>query len=101
MGFERLYDIEILTLEEYRLRMKAYQLRRVDKEYEMHLQAWLNHAVTATKKQGEKYVPVFKEFKDFFDYEKRIKEIEGKRTLQLSPRQRKLAEVAARVNEGR
>lgn len=55
--------------------MKAYQLSRVDKEYELHLQAWLNQQAQATKSKGKKTVPVFRTFNDFFNYEERVNEI--------------------------
>lgn len=82
------------------MRMRAFNLARVDKEYDMHLQAWLNHAVTATKEQGKKQVPVYKKFQDFFDYEKRLKEIEKPKRKVLTPHQRRLAKLAAKVNTG-
>src|SRR5699024_4541411 len=99
--FSSLYDIEILTLYEYKLQMKAYQLKQVDKQNEMHMQAWLNHAVTGTKEQGKKQVPVYKKYKDFFDYEKQLNEIEQPSRKTISPRMKKLAQIAAKANEGR
>lgn len=83
------------------MRMKAYHLARVDKEYEMHLQAWLNHVVTATKEQGKKQVPVYKSFKEFYDYEKELKKVEQSRQSILTPHQRRLAKLAAQVNKER
>lgn len=83
------------------MRMKAYRLAQVDKEYDMHLQAWLNHAVTTTKEQGNKHVPVYKSFKDFFDYEKRLKEVEKPKRSIITPHQRKMAKLAAMVNKER
>lgn len=93
-------DVEVLTLREYTLRMKAYQLQRVDREYEMHLQAWLNHQVTATKEQGKKQVPVFKKFGDFFDYEKRIKEVTQKKR-RITPQMKRMARLALIANSGK
>lgn len=55
--------------------MKAESLKRVDSEYEIHLQAWVSHQVKAEKKQGKKTVPVYEKFSQFFDYEKRINDI--------------------------
>lgn len=55
--------------------MKAKNLKQVDTEYEIHLQAWVSHQVKAEKKQGEKIVPVYEKFNQFFDYEKRINDI--------------------------
>lgn len=83
------------------MRMKAYRLARVDKEYDMHLQAWLNHAVTATKEKGNKHVPAYKSFKDFYDYEKELKKIEQPKQSIITPHQRKMAKLAAMVNKER
>lgn len=55
--------------------MKSYSLQRVDKEYDYHLQAWLSQQVQATEQRGKKAVSVYKNFKDFFDYEERVNEI--------------------------
>ena len=55
--------------------MKAESLKRVDSEYEIHLQAWVSHQVKAEKKQGKKTVPVYEKFSQFFDYEKRINNV--------------------------
>ena len=81
--------------------MKAYNLARVDKEHDMHLQAWLNHAVKSTKTQGKKQVPVYKTFKDFFDYEKRLEEVQRTKKNVITPKMRMLARIAAKANEGR
>lgn len=81
--------------------MKAYQLKRIDKMHEMHLQSWLNHQVTATKEKGEKQVPVFETYKDFFDYEKKLEEIEQPKKKAISPKLKRLAQIAAQANEGR
>ena len=55
--------------------MKAESLKRVDSEYEIHLQAWVSHQVKAEKTQGKKTVPVYEKFSQFFDYEKRINDV--------------------------
>lgn len=66
-------EIYRMTLYEYSMRMSAYWLSRVDREYEIHLQAWANWNVKATKRQGKnKRVAVFKTFQSFFDYKKRL-----------------------------
>ncbi|MEK4924109.1 hypothetical protein MKX78_19565 [Cytobacillus sp. FSL R5-0569] len=93
-----MYDVEVLSLYEYRMRMKAYQLSSIDKEYDMHKQAWLNFVVQSTKEQGKKQVPVYTKFKDFFDYDERIKEIKGTQKKRLSKRQKRMAHLAAGVN---
>ena len=71
-GFE---EVDDLLLDEYLLLMKAYNLKRVDKEFDYHLQAWLSQQVQATEQRGKRSVPVYKTFKDFFDYEERVNKI--------------------------
>lgn len=66
-----------MTFPEYKLLMKAVRLKQVDAEYKLHLQAFLNFAVKAEKKAGKgKSKPVYREFKKFYDYEKRLAEVE-------------------------
>lgn len=68
-----------MTIPEYKLLMKAVRLKQIDKEYELHLQAYLNLLVKAEKKAGKgKSKPVYRKFKQFYDYEKRLAEIESK-----------------------
>lgn len=82
--------------------MKAYQFKQVDKQRDMHLQAWLNATVKATKpiNGGKKSEPVYKTFNQFFDYEKRVKEIANpsNKSKKLTQTHRDLAQIAARVN---
>ena len=66
-----------LLLSEYQLLMKAHALKQVDKEYEMHLQAWLNQRAKDTKPKGKKTVPVFRKFDEFFNYKEREQQILG------------------------
>jgi len=85
-----------MTYFEYEARMYAFRLSEVDKEYDMHLQAWLSHHVSATNKSGK---PQFKNFKDFFDYEKQIKDIEsGLNGTNIKPQHKRMANIAAEVN---
>lgn len=55
--------------------MKAYALKQVDKDRDIHLQAFVNQVAKSTKQVGKKEVPVYQQFDKFFDYEKRINEI--------------------------
>ena len=68
-------EVDDLLLDEYLLLMKAYNLKRVDKEFDYHLQAWLSQQIQATEQRGKRSVPVYKTFKDFFDYEERVNKI--------------------------
>ena len=86
-----------MTLYEYEMKMKAYNLARVDKEYDIYLSAWVNQLAGATKEKGKKQVPVFKTFEDFFDYKKRLREIEIPHK-RVTPEQKKLARIAAKAN---
>lgn len=70
--------IKRMTLVEYQLRIDAYRLQRVDREYDIHLQAWVNNQAKAEKKKGKKTEPYFKSFDKFYNYEKRVAEIMGK-----------------------
>ena len=67
--------VEGMTIKEYGWRIEAYTIARVDKEYDMHVQAWLNHQATSTKQKGKKTVSAYKNFKEFFDYDKRMREL--------------------------
>ncbi|WP_314068321.1 hypothetical protein [uncultured Vagococcus sp.] len=70
-----------MTPYEFELRTTAYKLKRLDEEYNLHLQAWLAEQVKASKKVGKKDVPYFKNFNSFFDYQKKEREILGMEQL--------------------
>lgn len=84
------------------MRMKAFNLSRIDKEYDIALQAWMNSQATATKTTGsgknQKTESVYEDFKDFFDYEKKLKEIKGLKTKGLNTKEKRMAKIAASVN---
>lgn len=69
-------EIDRMTPREYRLRMQAYSLIRLDRERDIAWQAWLNLIVRNTK--GTKNPkPAYRTFKDFFDYEAEERKIRG------------------------
>lgn len=72
-----MYEINILTLNQYNLLMKGAELRLLDEEHLIHKQAWLNRVVKRTETKGKQEVYVYGSFKDFFDYEKEYREITG------------------------
>lgn len=74
-------------------------MRRVDKELDMHRQAWLYHQAGGKKAQGKKTVPMYKTFKDFFDYDKEVARVEGKPASSLSDKHRRMAQLAAQANK--
>lgn len=86
------------------MRMKAFRLKRVDRDRDIAFQAWMNYQVQQKKTSGSKKNPkeehVFKKFDDFFDYEKQIAEIEGNdHNEKLNERQKKLANLAVIANK--
>lgn len=72
-----LTEIKRMSMSEYRLRMKAYRLRKLDTEYDIAMQAWMNREVQATRKRGKGQAAYYKRFRQFFDYEGRENEILG------------------------
>lgn len=56
-----------MTLNEYQLRMEAYQLKKVERQEELAYQSWLNRAVKATKGKGKHETYYYKKFTDLFD----------------------------------
>lgn len=79
LGFTSFDEVDRLSIREYDLLMKAIQLKEVDKAYYIHLQAFKNFQATAMKKVGKKQRPVFSTFDKFFDYEKAINKVLGKK----------------------
>ncbi len=79
LGINNFPDFERLTITEYNFLMKVEALKKLDREEESHLQAWLNWQVQATKTQGKKEVPVFPSFGKFFDKQKAEDKILGKK----------------------
>lgn len=67
LGFTSYKEVDCLTIPQYVIMMKAARLRQFDLDYRIHLQAFLNFAATAKKKNGQ---PVYKRFRKFFDFEK-------------------------------
>ena len=64
-----------MTMQEYQLRLGNIKFERLDDERDIYLQAYLNNRATATVKKGKDIVSAYPNFKDFFDYEKRLEEM--------------------------
>lgn len=62
-----LVQISKMSLDEYFLRLEAYQISLIDKREDLALQAWLNQTVQATKGSSKNPKPMFKKFDEFFD----------------------------------
>ncbi|MEI5991235.1 hypothetical protein A5881_002768 [Enterococcus termitis] len=69
-----------MTIPEYELRIKAHQLKRLDRHYDIHLQAW----ATVMAGQTKKGKPVYRTFEKFFNYQKAEDKILGKQYSSVS-----------------
>ena len=79
LDFKSFAEVDRLTIPEYNLLMEAVQLKQIDTDYRNHLQAFLNFAVKAEKKAGKgKTKPVYRKFKQFYDYEDEVQKITKK-----------------------
>lgn len=77
LGFKSLDQVNNITPYEYRLLMKSKELQIVDKQYEIHLQAYLNMSAQARRRVGKKMKPVYTKFDKFFDYQKQLDRVMG------------------------
>ncbi|MGL4642757.1 MAG: hypothetical protein ACRCVH_00455 [Vagococcus fluvialis] len=92
-------DFERMTIREYEVMLKAYKLRNLDKEYFIHLQAFKNQEIKATKKVGKQEKMVYKNFNEFFPYQKRENEILGIATKKkVSRDNKKMMELLKKAN---
>ncbi|WP_181350480.1 hypothetical protein [Thalassobacillus sp. CUG 92003] len=77
---ERLLDVEMMTLTEFHYKRYAQAYKEIDEEYRIHKNAFLIRNAKATKNTGTDKNPkeefVFKEFKDFFNYEEALESID-------------------------
>lgn len=80
LGMERLKDVEMMTLSEFHYKRYAQEYKEIEQEYYMHKTAFLIRNAASTKNTGTEKNPkeeyVFKEFKDFFDYERALTHID-------------------------
>lgn len=69
-------EIKATTLADFEVMLKAYSFNQVDKRYIASLIAWQSALAKSNDKKGK---PVYRKFKDLFDYEKELKQIEDKK----------------------
>lgn len=69
----KIEEIDRLTIPEYMLMIKALELKAVDMANERHQLAWLTVSAGAIRKDGR---PVYKKYKDFFNYEAELRKLE-------------------------
>jgi len=79
--------------------MKAIRLQLIDKQQDLHIQAWLNVQAKATKQRGKKTVPYFKSFDEFFKHSDEVKpKIKG--NVQEEKRKSELRSMLLKANTG-
>ncbi len=79
-GFTSFAQIDQLTLAEYEIMQEALELKLLDESLYEHRQAFLNFIVRAEKSAGKgKKKPVYKRFRQFFDYEKELEKLKMKK----------------------
>lgn len=61
-----------MTIAEYELRMEAYNLKQVEKQYDSATSAWMNRNAQAFDKDGN---AVFTDFNNFFDKQEAIDQV--------------------------
>lgn len=69
-GMTDLREVERMTMNEYYLRLEAYQLKQVDEQRQLAMQAWFNQTVKAQTGSAKHPKPKYKRFDQFFDAEK-------------------------------
>lgn len=63
-----------MTIAEYELRMEAYNLQQVEKQYDAATLAWMNRNAQAFDEDGN---AVFTDFNDFFDRNEAIDKVKS------------------------
>lgn len=84
LDFKNLSEVDALTIHEYELLIKAYELKIVDKNYFIHLQAFLNRNVKAEKRIGKRSKPVYDKFDKFFNYDQQTNRVLNKKQTKSS-----------------
>lgn len=79
-GFTSFDQVDSLTIAQYEIMVEALELRMLDESLHEHRQAFLNYAVQAEKPAGKgKTRPVYRKFRQFFDYDKELKNLKTKK----------------------
>jgi hypothetical protein len=84
--FTSFEQVDRMTIAQYEIMLEALEYQMIDDEYRAHRQAFLNFAVQAEKKSGKKTVPVYRRFRQFFDYEKELKKMRERKKKKRDPR---------------
>ena len=90
-------DIKRTTIADYEVMVKAYKLHSIDEEHRLHILAWQIVQAGASDKKGK---PIYSNFKKFYDYEKRIKEVESD-DVKADVKTVSLFNMVKNINKGR
>lgn len=63
------------TLREFDLYTLSYQIKLQEWRFKASFQSWQNQTVQATEGKGKNVRPKFKEFKDFYDFNKDFNDV--------------------------
>lgn len=88
--------IKRMTIEEYRIRMKAYSLRQLDEEYKLHKLAWQINQAQAADKKGK---AIYRRFDDFFNFKKMEQRILGTRPEDKVLKDKSLSDMMLKSNK--
>lgn len=91
-------EIERMTLKEYAWRIEAYRVREFEKLYKMHQQAFINQIAKSTEQKGNKIEPKYKTFDEFFNYEKKRREILGDLYNEKQSKNERLKQLILQAN---
>ncbi len=78
LGYNSIRDFEELTIPEYELLMEGVAYRKVDMEYWANRVAWLTMLAKSKKKSGKKYVMIYKKFRQMFNIDAAIRDLESR-----------------------
>jgi hypothetical protein len=103
---ERLIDVEEMTLTEFHYKRYAQEYMEIDEEYRLHKLAFLIRNAEAKINKGTEKKPkeeyMFKDFKDFFDYDSALKSVDDdfitKKTIKKPVKKLSPAQIALQRN---
>lgn len=96
LGLKSFTEVDKLYWKEYLLLMKAAAIKELNKERDIHLLAYLPEIAGQRKRQGKTSVPVYKNFKEFYDYEGRRKELLNE---QPTKKEQKIRNIMIQANQ--
>lgn len=91
--------IDRMTIVQYSLIMQGVNLRRIDELENLHLLAFKNQLIKNTKKVGDKVVPEFKNFEEFFD-KKLLETGKSSRAMDVPEEEIDIYKMMSRIEEG-